>query len=728
MLVSGFYGLHAAAKDLKKQEAELKSMQENVDAYHVVLAELGGTENYDSLTREMEALQEEQDEDSAKHRKDLAVYTATRGGLEKGQSALYQAESALNTGRMQYESGVSALEAQAAAFEIIYAQAMEGKAQLESAKPLLEAAEEALDSLQKLLNNLHEVGDLLDLETEEADSGEDKEDVSEEENNPEKSSENGEQCITGVKEEDSSKDSDDNIAEEEIKDSDHEDEQTAVTNEEEQTDSKSETPSTQDSPKNDVLSEETQDSTDSKKQTDYPEQEGQNGQPDNTVEEPLLTEDTPGDTGGALSEETQQETEQQMEEVQSKTTVAEAVQSEVPVAEEEQEDESEVIQSYEESLGEPADNTSDIIVRSPETSGDAENMRDTILSAYDTLLEAYLDMVKLIRLLQDCEIPVELARQALEAAGLPTEDLPETGSIVLVSSEDIAALEETLGMSMEEYGVMLQNERETVASVEIINEDQFGTIRQAYTDNKETVWRFASNLEEKLPALREMIATAKAQISTAEAALKQVEAARATLQQSLQALSSAGAQIEQGAQALEEGKAQLNAQQNKLDEQAEKLEAEKRKLDGRDEDIRQIAADAEEQKKLEDREKSLRMSLMTREEIKESVLSGISLADASEQWLDLSAKQMSNTYSQRCWASVLLLLSAAFAFLALPICFRTQPSKSLFLLLTGLCFTAASLACVIFYRMGRGLSYSALASGAIAAIQLLISAVKPERN
>ncbi|MCR5090109.1 MAG: hypothetical protein K6C08_11445 [Oscillospiraceae bacterium] len=752
MLVSGFYGLHAAAKDQNRRETEIDNLQNTIDAYHIILAELAGTEDYDSMTKELEELQKEQEEDSTKHRKDLAVYTATRGGLEKGQSALFQAESALSSGKMQYESGVTALEAQVAAFEKVYEQAMAGKTQLDAAKPILEAAEKALESLQKLLDNLHEIGDLLDLDTaEDSETEESEEQVKNEEDSdqptgnedqnpsetgggPEEPVENEENSDQPTGNEDQNPSETGGEPEEPVENEENSDQPTGdedqdlsdISRESEITDQDEQNPApennsiltgTQDKTINDAGVEDASEPDELKDHVPADEQEAKTDQNSDDQEEdsetheqevPHVTEslgqnNLEAESTGAVAREVPEEqivpgTESQPEEIQ----------------------EEEQGQQQEQHSGD-TENSSDEIVKSPETDGDAETIKEITLKAYDTLIETYVDMVELLRLLQDCEIPVELVRQAMEAADFPTDELPEGGTIILISSEQITELEETLGMSMEEFGDQLRSERDEVGAVESINEDQLLTIRQGYSDNEEAVWRFAAVLEEKLPELQALLASAKEQIGAAEAALIQVESARGAFQQMLQALSTAGAQIEQGAQALEEGKAQLAIQQNNLDEQAEKLEAEKRKLDDRDGSIRQISLNAEEQKKLEDREKSLRMSLMAREEIKNGVLAGESLAEASEQWLDTLRIQTEHSMRQRSWASILLILSSVFALLALPLSLRTRTSRGLILLFTGLCLLSAEIACGIFLSMGRGFSYSALASGAIAAIQLLIT-------
>ena len=137
LLVSGIYGLHTAARDRKKETAQLDQLRNTADEYRGVLAARMEPEEYEALSKECETRQKTYDDDAAKHRKDLSAFTAARGAMEKAEELLTQTETALQTARSQYESGKKALDMQEKTVSKFYEQILEYEPLLEEGENLL---------------------------------------------------------------------------------------------------------------------------------------------------------------------------------------------------------------------------------------------------------------------------------------------------------------------------------------------------------------------------------------------------------------------------------------------------------------------------------------------------------------------------------------------------------------------------------------------------------------
>lgn len=522
MLVSGFYGLYTASRDRRRSEAEIESLLDTAEEYRTVLALLDGTQDYDSLSRELGEGQTEQEKAAARHRQELANYTAIRGGLESGAEALTEAELALANGKAQYEASVIQFQIQEAAFQKLYEQALAGQEELNAGLVLLEAAERAVTALQNLSAALHNIGEIMDLNTED-----------------------------------------------------------------------------------------------------------------------------------------------------------------------------------------------------PEENGEA--MRLSALQAYDAALSLWAETTAVVETLQDQEIPVSLLRQMMESAGIDSSALPEDGSITLFTSEQVAewkaSLEGVLGMSEEEFLAKMQAERNAIAAGEgeyELNEDQFGTVRQAYSDNRDAIMRYADMLDQKLPEIEAMLRAAREKMDAAQKALAQIEESKKAIDLVRQALIAAGYQISEGELALQEGQAMLDKEQKKLDQQEEDLEKRKQNLDEEERRLKELGRQAEDQKQLEDRERTLRFSLLARPEIKERNQAGETVLSASENWISALKAKTTGNWEARFYACMLMILGFCLALVSVPTVFREQTEIALPMGAGLVCFLNAGGAFAFLIAAGRGSSLSAILCGAVA--------------
>ena len=147
LLVSGIYGLHTAARDRNRGNTELDQLRDSVEEYRSVLAARMEPEEYEKLCRDLESRQKTYDADAARHRKDLAAFTAARGAMEKAEEIISKSEAALRTARTQYETGKKTLELQEKTMK-------KSADQITEYEPLIEAGENLLDVITRLRDSL----------------------------------------------------------------------------------------------------------------------------------------------------------------------------------------------------------------------------------------------------------------------------------------------------------------------------------------------------------------------------------------------------------------------------------------------------------------------------------------------------------------------------------------------------------------------------------------------
>ncbi len=743
-LVSGLFGMRSAAKDRQKNEAELADLQNGIDDYRNLIAQMLDSDDYDQLRAALEKQQRNYDRTTTRHRKELAAFTATNGGLEMGAQSLAQAEAAMASGRTQLEAGKQQLQLQAAAFQTVYETAMAGKKQLEDSLPILDAAETMVSSLRTLLQSLQKIGVIMELP-----EGQD-EPKGTEQDDPNTTEENEESDInseTGAPGDPVEPETDTSTVDPQVEDGPQnesvdgkeEDIQKSDLSEENGNESPEASANVEEGCQDGDLSEESG--------KENPEEAGNYEEEDSRdSNHPEETDrEDPQETGGAEENQQEKNLTEDADEDGAKADAAGNAQTEIT--------EEEKSEPAEEKTG-PESEPIEEKPTSPKTGTEdnQEAMRLSALEAYDAALSTYQDALTVIETLQDREIPTSIIKEMLkkegitkpeelkalaEQAGLELteeqeqtfEDLLTQESIVLFTSVQIAELkaelEKAAGMPLDELMAKMQSERDAIAAGEgeyELNAEQFGTIRKAYTDNRESILGIANALEKELPALEAALVSGKSQITAAEKALKQVEDAKKTMDQGLSALNSAEGSLYQGELMLAQGEAQLEDARKKQYEKAEELETEKRSLDEKEKALLLLSEEAEARKKLEEKEKSLRQALLSREQIRQRSDAGEELLGASESWYSELAEQTAQNYRMWFIASILLILSGILA-LAVALTVLSAGIGTLIpVLISFLCTVCAAGALILLFRLGRGISYSGLLAGGLAGFELILLA------
>ena len=367
-----------------------------------------------------------------------------------------------------------------------------------------------------------------------------------------------------------------------------------------------------------------------------------------------------------------------------------------------------------------------------------ETLRWTTLEAADAALAAYNDALVITELLRDQEISGEMLRETMQSFGIQSgEDLihvaEESGitltdeqkeqlaamltadTVVPLSTEQIDTIrtevENSIGMSMEELVEKIQEKRNAVAAGEEdydFNGEQFGTIRRAYSDNRESIQKFTAVFSLMIPELRSTVASSREQLREAETSLQQIEEAKAAMDEGYAALQTAEEQLVAGETAIAEGNAQLETAREEQKKKAEALDQEKQSLDQMEKELLRATETVEAQKDLEKQEKTLRNSLLARQEIQNRIDAGADLLTASADWLTVLEQQARENYRNRSDAAILMMVGAFLALLAGAAGIGGKGSIPFRILSTMLCQAFSLSSILILYRMGRGVSWSAL--------------------
>ena len=148
MALAGVLGLSSNDRDRQKNLDDLARLQGRLEDYRQLSETLRDGDSYDQVSAALDARQSQHDEDAARHRSELATYTATQGGIAMGVEALDEADILFAQGKAKYEQGRAAFDAAYALFQ----QAKETMALLwsyyQSAMDQLGAAEGYLASAQ----------------------------------------------------------------------------------------------------------------------------------------------------------------------------------------------------------------------------------------------------------------------------------------------------------------------------------------------------------------------------------------------------------------------------------------------------------------------------------------------------------------------------------------------------------------------------------------------------
>lgn len=127
-LLSGISGLRELSTLQQSHEAKLEKLNERIDNYERLQAELDSSPiSADEYEKQLEAMDSEHSSAASDHQSQLAMYSATKGGLVVGQEAMDEAAYAINMAIKQYNEGVAAME--------------EGRQSLEAMKGVLQQVE-----------------------------------------------------------------------------------------------------------------------------------------------------------------------------------------------------------------------------------------------------------------------------------------------------------------------------------------------------------------------------------------------------------------------------------------------------------------------------------------------------------------------------------------------------------------------------------------------------------
>ena len=371
-------------------------------------------------------------------------------------------------------------------------------------------------------------------------------------------------------------------------------------------------------------------------------------------------------------------------------------------------------------------------------SDNEEARRELSIASFDSLL-TFLDQSTLLfqTLKEQGGIQPEQIQQLVEMLSEQSELDEELKARLLeiqwqgVTEESLQELEdrvtEATGFTVEEIRDSIQTQRDTIADADReapLSEEQFAMLQAAYAQSRAWTEQIGMALEAKLSEWEGQFAEAKAQLDAAQAQIDELdevmELGKEGIEQGREALEQAGEQIKQGEQALNNGRWQLRKQEEELNEKAEVLRQEKEKLDQEAEELQQELDRAENRKMLEQRETSLRLMLLDREEIQSRYQNGMSVSEAARDYTESLAQKSDSDYRGRLRVCILMLAGAAAGILGIPAAF--EKTKSRFWLIAPVlgCLGCAAGAELLCRMLGRGNSYSALAAAGFALIQLLL--------
>ena len=168
MLLAGLGSVNKAMRERTKSLAAYDRLTDRIEEYRALRQALADGKSYDEANAALEQDLEQHESDAAQHRMDLAVYTATRSGLQTGEDALNQAESAFQEGKAQYLAGLKLLEEQEKAFWEGYEQFQQGKKQLEEGAKTLALARQTVNALQSQLEQSKNLASILESDDEQA--------------------------------------------------------------------------------------------------------------------------------------------------------------------------------------------------------------------------------------------------------------------------------------------------------------------------------------------------------------------------------------------------------------------------------------------------------------------------------------------------------------------------------------------------------------------------------
>lgn len=667
MLVSGVLGMRSAAKERRKNDAEIQDLQTKIDDYREISALLMDKDSYSDLNDDLEAQQKQYDNDASHHRTELATYSATNGGLQMGIEAMAQARAALSAGKMQYETIVKLLNKLQPILDVIEdlknqigvileelgilrADLTLLPSEMEALEQRMEAfeaagtnylavsAEEALQNLENMIptENVDGEGDSIPEETDKGNTAEG--DPSADLGGGENSGSN-EQDAGAVKTGEESIDPGDAMGKPD--------------------------PAPGEAESLDLTGDE----------------------PESGNEASLFTIDEflPENSSANLPEATK------------------SMDSTTNRSPQTGEDEVSVLSYAAGDLLEEIEWAESQSSAFGTVGADMEALMFSLYQVEETLtsLQSALNEMGVSPGTSLSELMGTDLRAMLESVLYSPADL-DSGiySALLGAISDGSAQEQIIGFKQ---GLgMISRESGTELSPEASNRLP-GLMAQS------TGYRYAiqasTGIVDEMPL---QIYEIENRIYEMMNSLDSEEMSGGFGGLSLDSIDELGAQIEAGEAALAEGEAQLNATKEDQKKKAEELDREKRDLDLQEKRLKELTAQTEDQKAAEEREKGLRMALLSRSEIKRRTQYGDDLLSASETWLEEYTDQAENSYRDRFDSSILMIVCAILALAGAIASFGTKRNIAITVLATLLCQAFAFSAAFLLYRMGRGISWSAL--------------------
>ena len=384
----------------------------------------------------------------------------------------------------------------------------------------------------------------------------------------------------------------------------------------------------------------------------------------------------------------------------------------------------------------------EVLLAADETAGLADTLRE-LTPTLDALAD--FDLGALIRFTESLsDIPAEMMDMmggldtgaGSSAAALPTElDLPFTTDELLEMQkqykeawtmvklllsrmdEEVPLIDDQIqqatGMSLADIRAAAQEARNALAiqGDTPLGEEQNERVRNLYAANSESIHSFLNESGAKLREVNEMMEKAGAMLGSIQAQVDAVEGMLASVRKALA----------DGANALYEARALIWWQLGQQREKEEELRKQKEALGKSSAELKDLKHSAEDQKSLEDRQRSLRAQILDREEIRQRYDAGEEVDAAALNWAEERESSAEENYRQRRQACLLMLAGALCGLIGIPAAFEQIRSRSMLLVPVLGCVACAAGAEYLFVTMGRGSSYSALAAAGFGLLQLLIS-------
>ena len=674
MLVSGGLGIRAANKERRKDESELRDLQSRIDEYREISAALMDRVSYEELNKTLEEKQKKYDTDTAKHRADLSTYTATNGGLEMGTAALNQAESALETGKTQIVTLKKALRKMLNMLERVTG--LTG-----GISSGLSTAEEVMSKILEILSDDGvsggNSGSVLRLESAVSELIDALENYS-----PPAGSEQADENSSGSN---GGTDSNTNTGDDASNNSSDGSEEQEKTGGEEQL---AEPGDGQENPVTDPPEDPPENlNTDPPEDldTDPPEDPPEEPETDPAEAPPRSPETGETDSGGqrvqTALDNVVTEMRNLLEDIQMIRAKAETVEVPPNIMDG-------ILQAAE--VGSAGEFMS--IIREALPGEDPEADAETLQQVYD-ILQTIAAMDAGSQQLAD------RIREASELAG----NIEEIGALVR------EAINRVLPEALTENPEFPSG-----------NEEFLRQIKETYEANKGDIQMIPELLEDERASAYEAVNSAYEKLTGLNGQISAITKAQSQLAEQLSVLRETEKELEEGEAALAEGRAQLDAAKDEQKKKAEELDKKKRDLDAQEKLLQQSAEEAEEQKKLEEREKTLKSALLSREEIRRGNRDGMDLLTASEKWLEEYTRQAGEKYRDRFDAGVLMMIGAVLAMAGALLSFGKNANPYFAPVVTILCLAFSGSAAFLLYRMGRGISWSAVVTALIAAAELLL--------